>query len=891
MPSGDPTMPDWGEDATESPPAPAAVRTDPSRRLWVAGGLLLVCVLAGATMIPSVRNAFLPGDDEYFVLNFSLVNRPTLSNVLRLFGVVHRDLYQPIPMLSYLLDTAVYGQRAWGFHLTNVLVHMLVTALVWTLVWVRWHRWGWATIAAGFMAVHPLAVEPVAMVTGRIVLLGVGFSMAAIVSFLIWSHRRESESGWLACSVLCTILAMMSKVQPGLPILAFLVTYGVSRRDRKTWWIVWAVLCVITAAFGALAVWTTVRSGMAEAAQSTLSGPLWGRALMALGLSLTHYVWPAHLSTWYLPPVVWTWWDARLLAGMMGAAVLVVVSALCYKRKWTNVGMGLVWYLAAILPFLWASAARNLVAADRYTYFANVGLHLVVGCALIGLYDRRVAGAGRGVAALMAVPVAVVIAVMGCLSVKQIACYRTGLAYHSRVAELHPDRPWVNLNVGWELGRIGKFDEAERAARAESAIPRGDKGRAEQLLGWIAQRRGQWDQAEKHYRAAVAMSPKDPMAHYRLGQFLDKRGRNDEAIGTYLLVLKIHAEHLPSLIGLAGVYERTGRPEAAVAALRRALEISPDYVEVLTQLGTIMLRGGALTEAERLYRRAIAVNPECIEARTNLAAILAQSYRQAEAIEQYDEVLLLEPNHIPARLSRAGLYDTAGKLQSAADDYRVVLAQSPGCVPALEGMHELLLRAFPEDGPARSINLWQRAIDIAGASPRLLAGLAWSQALAGVEDQALINAEKALKQKPDESLAQLTRVLLALHKGQAQVAIDTLESVCMNVQRRSVSEDLDRAARAIGIVGTTQPQNPLPYFLAGRILWAQGHGALASQMFLELERVAKDKSWADRVRRLMENRPPSATRPGGSTRPTTTPQTSARVPTTASRMATTRVSK
>jgi len=841
----------------------------PSSRRADLAGVALVAVLAAGAMAPTLRGTFLPGDDEHFVLHHSYVNRPGLINAVRLFGIIHRDLYQPIPMVSFAFDTALYGGQAWGFHLTDLLWHVLAAALVWLLVRLRWDHWWLATLTAALFAVHPQAVEAVATVTARIVQMGVTFSLAAIVAFLIWSRRSAGEGGWLAAAVLFTLLAMTSKVQPALPILLLIVVYGQQRRGVRAWWSAWGLLTGSTVAFVLLAAWTTTRTGLVASALSELHGSIPGRALMALGVYLVHLVWPVGLSTWYLPPVEWSWAEPFVWIGAAVLVGLVAAAVIGYARRARILSAGVTWYLAVIVPMLGASGARNLIAADRYTYLANIGLYLVAaGVVVFSIGRRGQQGAPWRVIAPRAVVVAGVIVALMVTTWRHTGHYRTALAYYERVAALYPNAPWVHLNVGWALARAGRLDEAERAANAELDMAHGDTARARQLLGWIAQRRGQLELAEEHFTAAAKAMPQDATAHYRLARLLHTRGRRDRALAAYQRALDVHPEHLPSLMGLAELHEQMRRSDLAEQILWRALQVNPQHVEAMTRLATLLLRQRRGAEAERLYRQVIDLDPGHAQAHTNLAAILAQTGREREALQHYQEALLRDPRQISARLNRANLLQRHGHNEGASEDYRVILALDPGCAPALEGMQEILLATRRPDSPQRAVHLWSIAIKHAGPRPGLLAGLAWAQAVAGMDQQAERTARTSLAKDPHRTAAHLALAMVAMHRKQVQPAVDALERACAR-GGPVVAEHLDRTARALSGYGIKHPTEPLPYYLLGRIMLARNNPLVADQAFAGLKKLTNDPVWRDRIRQAKTARQPTTSRP--TTRPTGTP--------------------
>jgi protein O-mannosyl-transferase len=861
----------WGDEGGSTWGSTLAPKRIPSLPSVDLAGLVLVVLLAAIAMAPSLRGTLLPGDDEYFIRNYSLVNHPSLTNLILLFKVVHRDLYQPVPMASFAVDTVIYGDRVWGFHLTNVVWHVIAAVMVWTLVRLRWQDALFATVAGALFAVHPQAVEPAATLTARIVLMGATFSLAALIAFLVWSRQPKGEGGWLAAAVLFTCLGMMSKVQVGLPVLLLVTVYGQQKRRPAEWWAAWGVLTLISVIFAGLAVYTTAGTGLTEAARTHLPGPLWGRALMGMGLYLVHYLMPIRLSTWYLPPREWAWSQPLIALGAAGLLLLAGLIYVCYRRGARTAAVGLTWYLMGILPFLGASAARNLIAADRYTYLANIGMHIVVAAGFTILLRQVAARLGRSAAVAVAVGIGLpLVMVLISLTWIHIGHYRTGLAYYTRVAELYPEAPWVHLDVGWELARTGHLEEAERAAHKEMSARQGDRARAEQLLGWIAQERGQLDVAERHYRSAIALRPDETLAHYRLARLLKQAGRNDQAVAAYKKTLELFPGDLPSLIDLGDLYARMRRHDLAAVYLRRALAISPQHVEAMVSLANILLEGGARSEAERLFRRALEANPNHPSAHTNLAVLLAESGRQSEALAHYNEALELEPRLLAARLNRAALYEQAGRHEEAAREYGDALSMEPGCLPALEALHEILVKVFPDDGAARAIGIWEKAAQRAGPQPRILAGLAWAQVLAGLDPQAETTARKALERAPEgqQALAHLTLALVALHRNQVDAALHAMEQATTQ-PGSTVMEDLVRAGRAVGEYGTEHPQEPLPYLLAGKILLAQGRTTLATRTFEEMMQTTKDPVWADRVKRAMDVWQ-ATSRPAARSQPTST---------------------
>jgi hypothetical protein len=90
-------------------------------------------------------------------------------------------LYRPLTTLSYAVDWSIAGDHPWWFHLTNILLHALATALV-VLVALRWLAPP-AALAAGLVfATHAVHVEAVANVVGRAEILAAIGMLSALLA-------------------------------------------------------------------------------------------------------------------------------------------------------------------------------------------------------------------------------------------------------------------------------------------------------------------------------------------------------------------------------------------------------------------------------------------------------------------------------------------------------------------------------------------------------------------------------------------------------------------------------------------------------------------------------------------------------------------------------------
>ena len=599
--------------------------------------MLLLGVAAALAMgLPTLRGTFVGGDDQRLVLNHVLVNHPSILHAVQLFTIVHRDLYQPLPLLTFsaeflitdwlgLFRSGVEG-GAWLFHLDNVLLHAINAALVWLLIARLHSRWSpqgtiVATIVALLFAVHPLQVETVAWVNGRMMLLSTLFALAAMLSFDRWLERGTPLHAVL--TPLFVLLSSISKVRAGLPLLLLLLVLTRRERSHRRFWPVWILAGVISGFFVWLNVGATAGADLFAEGAEHLRGPRPVRVLMALAFYLQHLVWPTCLTSYYPTPPVVSWLDPATIRALIVLAMsALAVGWMCVRSPACR--FGALWFLIAIADTLPVFPARNILAADRYVYLPIIGLLWCVGALAVDVLGVNQRSPTRRWA-LSAVSALIVAALVG-TSWYTAKWYNSALLKTQRVAECFPDEPRVWEKLGWTHHQLGQYDKAiefaEKEMRQDS--PAAVSG-ACQLIGLSHLRMGNGEEALRWLQRAVGLDPATDIGKYRLGLAYEELGRIEEAVSSYEAAAEVAPGHNPTLLRLAGVYRRLGRPQDARAAYAKALENNAYEIPAiigLVELDTETDSPQACREATARLVKLLEDVPDDLAARLNLAALL-----------------------------------------------------------------------------------------------------------------------------------------------------------------------------------------------------------------------------------------------------------------------------
>src|SRR5437879_639916 len=120
--------------------------------LWISLGLVVANVVVYAAVR---RYGFVYFDDqEYVFANPIVAAGLTWRGVAWAFTSGHAANWHPLTWLSHMLDVQVYGMDAGGHHLTNVLLHISNTLLLFGLLYRMTGAAGRSGFVAALFAVH-----------------------------------------------------------------------------------------------------------------------------------------------------------------------------------------------------------------------------------------------------------------------------------------------------------------------------------------------------------------------------------------------------------------------------------------------------------------------------------------------------------------------------------------------------------------------------------------------------------------------------------------------------------------------------------------------------------------------------------------------------------------
>ncbi|MBF0556022.1 MAG: tetratricopeptide repeat protein [Nitrospirae bacterium] len=152
-----------------------------------------------------------------------------------------------------------------------------------------------------------------------------------------------------------------------------------------------------------------------------------------------------------------------------------------------------------------------------------------------------------------------------------------------------------------------------------------------------------WADRVKLWEDTARKSPNKARPHYNLGYDYIRQGRVDDAAREFQTAIKLKPDFADAYSNLGDIYAAQGRMDEALEAFKKAVQSDPNFAVAYNNLGTIYDERGQLEEAAANYRTAIRLKPDYIDARLNLGNLLIKAKQFNEAAMEFQGVLHFAP--------------------------------------------------------------------------------------------------------------------------------------------------------------------------------------------------------------------------------------------------------
>ncbi len=548
--------------------------------MWYASNKLYVLLILAAVIAyePLRHNGFVEYDDnDYVVKNPHVYTGLTLENIKWAFTSFHASNWHPLTWLSHMLDCELFGLNPHWHHLTNLLLHIMSTVLLfWMLKRATSLVWPSALVAALF-ALHPMHVESVAWVSERKDMLSGLFWMLTMAAY-VWYAERPCTGRYIVVFLSFGLGLMAKPMLVTLPFVLLLLDFwpldrlatkqpdAVNVRYQKSTPLRLVVekIPLFVLVIGSSVITCIVQIGYGTEVLADLPlGLRTANALVSYISYITKMIYPARLAALY--PYPYPYDSFPMWQSIVSCMLLIVIfiSVIYMARRYRHLVVGWLWYFGTLVPVIGIVQVGVQAMADRYSYIPSIGLFIMVsfsGCLVS--YKQRYQKI------LLGVFTGLVLVVFLFCTRAQVRYWQDSLTLSARAVAVTKNNVIMHYNLGTELAKQKRLDEAIR-----------------------------------HFHEAIQLYPAYPEAHYNLGIAYGNLGRWQESIEACKQAINVKPDCAEAYYNLGIAYGKLGRWEEAIDAYKQAISINPDYAEAYYNLGFSYGELGRWEKATEAYNQ------------------------------------------------------------------------------------------------------------------------------------------------------------------------------------------------------------------------------------------------------------------------------------------------
>ncbi len=651
--------------------------------------LTVILIITFAVFIPTFENEMTNWDDKSYiglkskdnVRGNTMMETLDKETITKIFAsedpkeLYWMGNYHPLTMLSINMNFQVSGVdedgnvEVWFFQLTNILLHVISTALLFFLILKLFENLPIAIMTALLFGVHTIHVESVTWISERKDVLYTAFYLASLLSYV--NYVKKEKYLHLALSFIFFILSLLSKAQAvSLAVTLVAVDYLLRRQLLSLKVVVEKTPFILIAfMFGYIAI----QAQKAGYAIQDISHYPFDKRIYIAGHGYTQYIIkliaPFNLSAIYPYPDILT----QTIPGYFKLGLIPVAASaffvFYYFNKIREITFGIAFFVLNILLLLQLIPVGSAIYADRYAYIPSIGFFVIIAYLTNRFSELNIKSLTYKIGNI------------------KISFFHIIIAFYSiflSFMTIEREKVWASSFSLWS-------DVIEKQPKA--VVAHNNRGSEYNLLSDVADDENDYEKylenkllAIKDFDNAILHKPDYTSAFYNRGRSKKDHGikLNDstlvkDAILDFNSAISIDLEFVIAYQERAAAHEFLGQFQKAISDYEMGLELEPNNTELSTNLGVTYGKIRDYEKAIEYFDFSIETNPNEPSAYCNRG--LAKYYNKDNegALLDYAKSIELDEDTKSYRafLNRAMLYNFIGKIELAINDINTAIERNP----------------------------------------------------------------------------------------------------------------------------------------------------------------------------------------------------------------------
>lgn len=496
------------------------------------------------------------------------------------------DYYRPFLALFHGLDFALWHDKPFGFHLTNILLNSLCVVIVYIISSRLFGEqdYSLSLIPPLIFAFHPTHADSVSWIAGRTDIIATLFLLFAFLAYQL--YREENDRRVLSLSALFFLFSLFGKetgiLFPAIALSYDMVIKGTKGKDSIRFQVPFLIVIMIYFILRKFPSFGNDISSHAQGSDIQITRTIFNDAIIlikqvsySLGFYINKLVVPVKLT---ILNEIHTAINIIFLSGF----ILIFITAFIKKAR--AVIFGLIFIILTILPSLPVAFMDNVPSpvAVRYLYLPVFGFALLIAYGIGKINRRHIRWA----------VLVLLLVLYGFPLHARTMSWSNNLSLWMHETNKNPDFAMAHSQLSIALYNEKKHDEAEKKAvyviqyinslKANRHIRNNILANAYNTLGMIYMEKKDFDTAENYLLKGLLQHRKNRSLYHNLGTvYLSKYIEQKEismlnnANYMYDKASTLDPFFINSQYGLAYTYQLLGRNKEAVEHYKKVIDIDP----------------------------------------------------------------------------------------------------------------------------------------------------------------------------------------------------------------------------------------------------------------------------------------------------------------------------
>ena len=526
--------------------------------------------------------AFQLDDDLSIVNNFFIRD---LSNLHDIWA------FWPSRFITYLSIAVNYHFHQLnlpGYHLFNLLVHIITALLVWWLIRLTLSTPVMITnriaresdliaLLAGLVfVVHPVQTEAVTYVIQRAASMSSLFYLASLCCYIKARLSKQGEGArFYTGAMIMAVAAMFTKeIAITLPLMVLLYEFFFLRNGRGS--NAKGPVLFLPLIFLIPLTMLLTRSFDLHGMHRAAEGPS--------GISPIHYLltefrviltyirllfWPVGQNLDHDQRVLTGFFQWPVLAGFLSISIMLFFAKRLFL-EYRLVSFSILWFFLTLLPESSIFPIRDVIFEHRL-YLPAVGYSIFL---VSGLYYVL----GRRSIKMMTLILVMAIACFSVLTYQRNAVWKDNLSLWKDTVKMSPHkaRPYNNLaNVYLKQGNIKQaLEDLNKSVELDPVYPEAFDSRCGAYI-----QQGDLVKAISDCNKSISLNPRNPKAYHNQGLIYEKQGNASMAVLNFNKAIELNPWYAEAYVDRGVVFGEKRHFIQAVLDLSRAIDLDPGNAE------------------------------------------------------------------------------------------------------------------------------------------------------------------------------------------------------------------------------------------------------------------------------------------------------------------------